>query len=224
MDLELNNEEAKNIISETKNCIKDTKIAIQQAFKTHKQYYDWRHTLLLAYKISDYISIRPDRHPVTIMEHSKLSTQKLPSYKITQISSNGRVLELDLPPSLNIHPVVLVQNIEPEIDLFNDPFKRVHPHPEPLKGCSKNFEASIVDHKWTPVWGIKYRIHYKGFSPENDEWYYARPNYSKIDKVLVDAYHQQAFVMLVKTPPMDESRQVDTLFPDFEIVCPKLDQ
>ena len=102
------------------------------AYAAHmqKKYYDKKHAPLPPYKIGDFVCLRLDKHPLSVIKHNKLSQQKLPPYKILRTLSRGRALELDIPPELGIHPMVSTQQVEKSRDPSTDPWGRDYPRPE----------------------------------------------------------------------------------------------
>jgi len=72
--------------------LSDAKEAIARSFATYKAYYDRNHSPILEYKPGDFVSIRLDRHPVSIIKRNKLSAQKLPPYEVLEILAGGRAL------------------------------------------------------------------------------------------------------------------------------------
>lgn len=169
------NESADDLLLDNATRLKDAQQSIVMAMNSQKEFYDRRHGPIPSYKVGDYASIRLDRHPVSIIKRNKLSQQKLPPYKITKISSNGRTVELDIPPTLSIHPVISVQHLEPAPSPQNDPWSRGE-----ISG-----KISIVDHRTTPGGTKKYRVHWEGLGAERDEW---RVRSKVPDDTLVESY------------------------------------
>jgi vacuolar-type H+-ATPase subunit C/Vma6 len=95
-------------------------------FSTYKTYYDQTYTALPEYIPEDFVSIRLDRHPVSIIKRNKLSAQKLPPYEILEVLAGGRALRLKIPANLGIHDVISVQNVDRASDPRDDAFGR-HP-------------------------------------------------------------------------------------------------
>jgi len=102
----------------------DAKEAIARSFTTYNAYYDKTHLALPEYKPRDFVSIRLDRHLVSIIKRNKLGAQKLPPYEILEILAGGRALRLKIPPNLGIHDVISVQNVDKASDPKDDVFGR----------------------------------------------------------------------------------------------------
>ena len=129
----------------------DAKEAIARAFTTYKAYYDRAHTALPEYKPGDFVSIRLDRHPVSIIKRNKLSAQKLLPYEVLEVLAGGQVLRLKIPGNLGIHDVVSVQNVDKASDPKDDAFGR---HPE-------HIDQRIIAHRDTAKRGRRYRVRLK---------------------------------------------------------------
>ncbi|KAA8900222.1 hypothetical protein FN846DRAFT_892210 [Sphaerosporella brunnea] len=95
-----------------------------KALSAQKEYYDRRRSDLPDIQVGDFVAIRLDLHPVSIVKRNKLSQQKLPPFRVVKVRSDGRAVELDVPANLNIHPVVSIQHVEKAQDPSKDPFGR----------------------------------------------------------------------------------------------------
>jgi hypothetical protein len=113
--------------------LKDAQQAIVKALSSQKAYYDRKHSDLPNIQIGDFVSIRLDLHPVSIVKLNKLSQQKLPPYRVVAVRSNGRAVELDIPSNIGIHPVVSIQHVELAADPSKDPFGRNTNEPSLLR-------------------------------------------------------------------------------------------
>lgn len=180
---------ASDLLEATLVRLKDAQQAIVKATEAYKRFYDGRHSPMHPYKVGDYASIRLDKHPVAIIKRNKLSQQKLPPYKVIRIVSQGRALELDIPPSLGIHPVVSIQHVEHVPRPSDDPFGRT-PQSETVltsKTAQPNpVNAQIIDNRRTKGGKQKYKIHWTGQEMETDEWVLS----IKIDERLVAEYEE----------------------------------
>jgi hypothetical protein len=133
------NEDAEAFLDGISARLKDAQQAVIKALSSQKAYYDRRHSELPNISVGDFVAIRLDRHPVSIVKRNKLSQQKLPPFRVLRVRSNGRAVELDIPSNLGIHPVVSIQHVELAQDPDKDPFKRYTPASEPI--------LQIVDHR-----------------------------------------------------------------------------
>lgn len=179
---------ASDLLEASQIRLKDAQQAIIKATEAYKRYYDGRHSPIFPYKVGDYASIRLDKHPVAIIKRNKLSQQKLPPYKVTRIVSEGRAIELDIPPNLGIHPVVSIQHVEHAPCPADDPFKRTSTKEAlSIKTTQPNTSnAQIIDSRKTKTGKQKYKIHWLGQGAETDEWVPVL----KIDENLVTDYKQ----------------------------------
>jgi hypothetical protein len=118
------NTEAETFLDGVSARLKDAQQAIIKALSAQKAYYDRRHSNLPDIAVGDFVAIRLDLHPVSIVKRNKLSQQKLPPFRVINVRSDGRAVELEIPSNLNIHPVVSVQHVEKAQDPTKDPFGR----------------------------------------------------------------------------------------------------
>lgn len=181
--------------------LRDAQQAIVKAMESYKSYYDRRHGPTPQYKVGDYASLRLDKHPVAIIKRNKLSQQKLPPYRITKVATNGRSVELDMPPTISIHPRVSVQHIEPAPSPREDPWLRGPP--------DELGEQSIVDHRDTKAGNRKFRIHWEGLGADRDEWR-ARKN---VDQALIETYEEELRREAFTATTDSLSKNPETSFP-----------
>lgn len=163
---------ASDLLESTATRIKDPQIAIRRATETYKKHHDGRHAPVHEYKVGDYASIRLDRHPVAIIKHNKLSQQKLPPYRINRLITGGRAVELNIPKSMGIHPVVSIQHIEHSLPPESDSFQRSRSGPS-LKTVKStrpdHTNAQIIDSRMTTGGKRKYKIRWKDQLADTDE-------------------------------------------------------
>lgn len=197
------NESADDLLLDNATRLRDAQQSIVMAMAAQKEYYDRRHGPIPKFKVGDYASIRLDRHPVSIIKRNKLSQQKLPPYKILKINSNGRAVQLEIPPTLSIHPTISIQHLEPAPPPGEDPWKR--------NGGSG--ELTIVDHRPTRGGTKKYRIHWEGLGADQDEW---RVKKKIPDESLVQQYEDsisgEAFLNTIEILETAPPRKVDEVF------------
>jgi len=156
----------------------DAKEAIARSFTTYKAYYDQTHLALPKYKPGDFVSIRLDRHPVSIIKRNKLSAQKLLPYEILEVHAGRRALCLKLPENLGIHDVISVQNVDKAADPKDDIFGR---HPE---GTSQR----IIAHRDTAKRGRRYRVRLKSRYADEDKWIYPGKIFENLPRSLCEEY------------------------------------
>ena len=176
----------------------DAKVAIARSFTTYKAYYDQTHSALPEYKPGDFVSIRLDRHPVSIIKRNKLSAQKLPPYEILEVLAGGRALRLKLPENLGIHDVISVQNVDKANDPKDDIFGR---HPE---GTTQR----IIAHRDTAKRGRRYRVRLKSRYAEEDKWIYPGKNFENLPRSLCEEYNTSVLQAetVERIPISDEDR------------------
>jgi hypothetical protein len=123
------NDDAETFLDGVSARLHDAQQAIVKALTAQKAYYDRRHSALPDIAVGDFVALRLDLHPVSVVKRNKLSQQKLPPFRVVKVRSDGRAVELDIPSNLNIHPVVSIQHVEKAPDPSNDPFGRHKPIP-----------------------------------------------------------------------------------------------
>ena len=116
------------------------------------------------------MTLRLDLHPVAIIRHNKLSQQKLPPCEIIKVLSGGRALELNLPESMDIHPIVSVQQVERSSNPAKDPWKRDYPRPQAVDEDREIFKAEIIGDKTLRNGSKKYKVHWIGYPSSDDQW------------------------------------------------------
>jgi hypothetical protein len=99
------------ILENARNRILDAKEAILKGVRTQKTYYDRRYAKIPDIKAWDYVSIRLDKHPISLIKKNKLTQLKLEPMKVVATHSGGRALELNKPPGLHIALVISVQHV-----------------------------------------------------------------------------------------------------------------
>jgi hypothetical protein len=123
-DDEERNEDAEAFLDGVSARLKDAQQAMIKSLSAQKAYYDRRRSDLPNIQVGDFVAIRLDLHPVSIVKRNKLSQQKLPPFRVVRVRADGRAVELEIPSNLNIHPVISVQHVEKAQDPAKDPFGR----------------------------------------------------------------------------------------------------
>jgi hypothetical protein len=124
------NLQAQDFLEIARNRLRDAREAVTKSLRLQKLYYDRRHGPIRPIAVGDFVSIRLNQHPVSLVKRTKLTQQKLPPCKVLEVLSNGHAVRLDLPPHVGIHPVLSIQHVDRAVDPSLDPFKRSD-HAEP---------------------------------------------------------------------------------------------
>jgi hypothetical protein len=121
--------------------------------------------------VGDFVSIRLNQHPVSLIKRTKLTHQKLPPCKVLKVLSNGHAVRLDLPPHIGIHPVLSIQHVDCAVNPSRDPFKRSdHAEPPAVDVEGQRWEGEIIDEKPTKSDRKKYLVHWIGWDERYHEW------------------------------------------------------
>ena len=183
----LQKESVEEWLEKARNKLEDAKEAMRLAAWLQKKYYDARHGPLPPYSVGDFVSLRLDRHPNAAIRLNKLSQQKLQPCQITRILSGGRAVQLDLPPNINIHNVVSVQQVERAPNPHDDAWKRDYPRPAAIDEEEGLWQAEIIGHRQTKGGRLRYKVHWVGYPADDDQW--VRPE--DVTRALIDDYERR---------------------------------
>lgn len=98
--------------------------ALQLSAALVKRNYDRRHTQRQPYAVGEFVALRLNDHPLSVLRRTKVNRRKLGPFQIVEVLANGQAVRLDLPSSIHIHPLVSVQYVERTTDPANDPSAR----------------------------------------------------------------------------------------------------
>ena len=134
-----------------------------------RRYADKHRSETVGYKVGDLVllSTKDLKWQMVGQCSKKLVEQFVGPYKIkTIISSN--VVELELPATVKIHPVVNVSQIKWYVDQI-DGQKKETPQPVVIKG-KKEWEVEKILNKRKVQGKNKFLVWWKGFTVEGDTW------------------------------------------------------
>jgi hypothetical protein len=176
---------AQDFVELARNRLRDAREAVTKSLRLQKLYYDRRHGPIRPIQVGDFVSIRLDQHPVSLVKRTKLTQQKLPPCRVLEVMANGHAVRLDLPPHIGIHPVLSIQHVDRAVDPGMDPFKRSdHAEPPAVDEQGQRWEGEIVDEKPTKSGRKKYLVHWIGWDDRYDEWL----SPSRIDPSMIEAW------------------------------------
>ncbi|RXK35238.1 hypothetical protein M231_07492 [Tremella mesenterica] len=105
----------------------------------------------------------------TLRPSLKLDHRMLGPFKVIEATSSPLAFKLDLPPSMNIHPVFHVNLLEPvRSGHFNQP-QDPPPHIE-VEGQEEYLVDQILNSRISDDGGYDYLVHWSGYSNVHDSW------------------------------------------------------
>jgi hypothetical protein len=139
-----------DFIELVRNSLRNAREAVTKSIRLQKLYHDHRHGPIRPIQVGDFVSIRLDQHPVSLVKRTKLTQQKLAPCKVLEVLANGHAVRLDLPQHIGIHPVLSIQHVDRAVDPTLDPFKRSdHAEPPAVDEEGQRWEVEIIDEKPT---------------------------------------------------------------------------
>jgi hypothetical protein len=179
------NLQAQDFLELARNRLKDAREAVTKSLRLQKFYYDRRHGPIKPIAVGDFVSIRLDQHPVSLVKRTKLTQQKLPPYRVVEVLANKHAVKLDIPPHIGIHPVLSIQHVDRAVDPSLDPFRRSdHVEPPAVDADGDRWEGEIIDEKPTRSGRKRYLVHWIGWDEKYDEW--LPP--SRIDEAMIASW------------------------------------
>jgi hypothetical protein len=118
------NAKAEEFLDGVRSRLTDAQEAVARGLAHQKEYYNKKHRNDIKVSVGDYVAIRLDKHPVSLIKRNKLTQQKLGPCRVIRVRADGRAVEVDLPKNVNIHPVISMQHVEKVPDPIADPWKR----------------------------------------------------------------------------------------------------
>jgi hypothetical protein len=154
------NIDATNFLDGVQSRLRDAQEAVIKGLAYQREYYNSKHRSDSDIKLEagDWVTIRLDRHPISIVKRNKLTQQKLGPCRILRMRADGRAVELELPNNVNIHPVVSVQHVEKAPSPMEDPWKR------------QRTSRDIITDIWMTNGHKEYRLQSAGSTPEEAKW------------------------------------------------------
>jgi len=162
-------EEVEKFVERMKEVQGEAKAALAKAQEDMKKYADKHRLEAVEYKIEDLVllSTKDLKWQIVSRRSKKLTEQFVGPYKVKKIVSANAV-ELDLPSTIKIHPVVNVSRIKKYTSQVDGQRKET-PKPVIIEG-EEEWEVEKILNK-RKVWGKdKYLVRWKGFMAEGDTW------------------------------------------------------
>jgi hypothetical protein len=149
------NIDATNFLDGVESRLRDAQEAVIKGLAYQREYYNKKHRNDINVSAGDYVTIRLDKHPISLIKRNKLTQQKLGPCRVIRVRADGRAVEVDLPKNVNIHPVISMQHVEKAPDPVADPWKRT----------SADGSTDVVDVR-TRNGHKEYRVR----GPDSDTW------------------------------------------------------
>jgi len=156
-------------IKKMKEIQKEVKAALEKAQEEMRKYADKKRSDVEEYKVGDFVmlSTKDLKYQMVGRRTEKLTKRFVEPYKIKKVVSSNAV-ELELPTTIKIHPVVNVSRIHRYVGQVEGQRKE-QPALVIIKGEEKWEVERILNKQW--VRGKdKYLVHWKGFIAESDTW------------------------------------------------------
>jgi len=147
----------------------EAKAALAKAQEEMRQYADRKRREAVEYKVGDLVllSTRDLKWQMVGRSSEKLVEWFVGPYKIKAIISSN-VVELELPTTVRIHPVVNISRIKRYIDQVDGQRKEV-PQPVVVEG-EEEWEVEKILNKRKIRGKDKFLVRWKGFTAEGDTW------------------------------------------------------
>jgi len=156
-------------VEKMKEIQEETKVVLGKAQADMKKYVDKKRSDIEEYKVGDLVmlSTKDLKYQMVGRRTEKLTERFVGPYRIKKIISSN-VVELELPSTIKIHPVVNVSRIHRYVGQVQGQ-KKEQPLPVIIEG-EEEWEVERILNKWWIRGKDKYLVHWKGFTAESDTW------------------------------------------------------
>jgi len=160
---------AEKFVEKMKEIQKEAKAALGKAQADMKKYADKKRSDVEEYKVGDLVilSTKDLKYQMVGRRTEKLTERFVGPYKIKKIVSMNAV-ELELPSTIKIHPVVNISRVRRYIGQVEGQRKE-QPLPVIIEG-EEEWEVERILNKRRVRGKDKYLVHWKGFMAESDTW------------------------------------------------------
>jgi len=162
-------EGAERFIKKMKEIQEEAKAVLGKAQADMKKYADKKRSNVEEYKVGDLVmlSTKDLKYQMVRRRTEKLTERFIGPYKVKKIVSSNAV-ELELPNTIKIHPVVNVSRICRYIGQVQGQ-KKEQPLPVIIEG-EEEWEVERILNKRRVRGKDKYLVRWKGFTVESDTW------------------------------------------------------
>jgi len=160
---------AKKFIEKMKKIQEEAKATLKKAQADMKKYADKKRSDIEEYKVGDLVmlSTKDLKYQMIRRRTEKLTERFIGPYKIKKIILSN-VVELELPSTIKIHPVVNISRIRRYVGQVEGQ-KKEQPAPVIIEGEEK-WEVERILNKQRVRGKDKYLVCWKGFTAESDTW------------------------------------------------------
>jgi len=160
---------AKKFIEKMKEIQEEAKATLEKAQADMKKYADKKRSDIEEYKVGDLVmlSTKDLKYQMIRRRTEKLTERFIGPYKIKKIILSN-VVELELPSTIKIHPVVNISRIRRYVGQVEGQ-KKEQPAPVIIEGEEK-WEVERILNKQRVRGKDKYLVCWKGFTAESDTW------------------------------------------------------
>ena len=162
-------ERAEKFVIKIKEVQEEAKAALGKAQEEMRKYVDRKRGEVDEYKVGDLVmlSTKDLKYQMIGRRTKKLTEQFVGPYKIKKIVLTN-VVELELPSTIRIYPVVNISRVRRYIGQVKGQRKE-QPAPVIIKGEEEQ-EVERILNKWQIRGRDKYLVQWKGFTSESDTW------------------------------------------------------
>ena len=159
----------KKFIEKMKEIQEEARVVLGKVQEEMKKYVDRKRGEVDDYKVGDLVmlSTKDLKHQIVGRRTEKLMERFVESYKVKKIISSN-VVELELPDTIKIHPVVNVSRIHRYVGQVEGQ-KREQPALV-IINREEEWEVEKILNKWQIRGKDKYLVQWKGFTAESDTW------------------------------------------------------
>jgi len=159
----------KKFIEKMKEIQEEARVVLGKVQEEMKKYVDRKRGEVDDYKVGDLVmlSTKDLKYQIVGRRTEKLMERFVESYKVKKIVSSN-VVELELPDTIKIHPVVNVSRIHRYVGQVEGQ-KREQPALV-IINREEEWEVEKILNKWQIRGKDKYLVQWKGFTAESDTW------------------------------------------------------
>ena len=143
-------------------------LASEKAKITMKSQADKHRSIAPIYKIGDQVWLSTENLWMLNRASRKLTEKWIGPYEISSVMPNA--VELKLPKSLCIHPVVNISRVKPYLGLL--PGQPIS-HPGPIhvtEDCNEEYEVDTIVDSRIYKGKLQYLVHWKGYDESERTW------------------------------------------------------